>query len=262
MARTQIALGLKGGPFAYIIPPEQFDLHAARKLTQLMIDGAIEVQRTLEPFRVADTVYPQGTDIILMAQPYRAYAKTLLEVQNYPVRRPPGGGPPDRPYDVAGWTLPLQMNVKVDRIDQYFEPPATTRLERAPMPPSQIWGDTRKPAYYVIDGRGNGPSIAINRLLKIGARVAWTTAPLALQGFTYQPGAIVVADGKGVLETVERDCARPWPARHRRGRPRTARHAAAGARAGRALQVLGRKHRRRLDAVAARAVRIPVRDDF
>ena len=103
---------------------------------------------------------------------------------------------------MAGWTLPLQMNVKVDRIDQYFEPPATTRLERAPMPPSQIWGDTRKPAYYVIDGRGNGPSIAINRLLKIGARVAWTTAPLALQGFTYQPGAIVVADGKGVLETV------------------------------------------------------------
>ncbi len=202
MAATQIALGLKGGPFAYIIPPDQFDLHAARKLTQLMIDGAIEVQRTLEPFRVADTVYPQGTDLILMAQPYRAYAKTLLEVQNYPVRRPPGGGAPDRPYDVAGWTLPLQMNVKVDRIDQYFEPPATTRLEHAPMAPSQIWGETRKPAYYVIDGRGNGPSIAINRLLKIGARVAWTTAPLALQGFTYQPGAIVVADGKGVLETV------------------------------------------------------------
>ena len=39
-------------------------------------------------------------------------------------------------------------------------------------------------------------------MLKIGARVAWTTTPLALQGFTYQPGAIVVANGKGVLETV------------------------------------------------------------
>lgn len=202
MGQTQVAAGLKGGPFAYIIPRDQFDAHAARKLTQLMIDGAIEVQQTLEPFRVADTVYPQGTDIILMAQPYRAYAKTLLEVQNYPVRRPPGGGPPDRPYDVAGWTLPLQMNVRVDRIDQYFEPPATTRLERAAMPSAQVWGDTRKPGYYVIDGRGNGPSIAINRLLKIGALVAWTTAPLALQGFTYQPGAIVVADAKGVRETV------------------------------------------------------------
>ena len=202
MGQAQVALGQKGGPFAYIIPPDQFDGHAARKLTQLMIDGAIEVQRTLEPFRVGDTVYPQGTDLILMAQPYRAYAKTLLEVQNYPVRRPPAGGQLDRPYDVAGWTLPLQMNVKVDRIDQFFEPPATTRLERATIPPSQIWGDTRKPGYYVIDGRGNGPSIAINRLLKMGARLAWTTAPLALQGFTYEPGALVVADGKGVLETV------------------------------------------------------------
>jgi hypothetical protein len=202
MGQRQIALGLKGGPFAYIIPPDQFDVHAARKLTQLMIDGAVEVQRTLEPFRVAETVYPRGTDIILMAQPYRAYAKTLLEVQSYPVRRSAPGAPPDRPYDVAGWTLPLQMNVKVDRIDQYFEPPATTRLERAAVPPAQVWGDTRKPTHYVIDGRGNGPSIAINRLLKTGARVSWTTAPLALQGFTYQPGAIVVSEARGVLEVV------------------------------------------------------------
>ena len=202
MGHSQIALGLKGGPFAYIIPPDQFDAHATRKLAQLLIDGAVEIQRSLEPFRVAETLYPQGTDIILMAQPYRAYAKTLLEVQHYPARRPAGGAAPDRPYDVAGWTLPLQMNVRVDRIDQSFEPPATTRLERASVPPAQVWGDTRKPAYYVIDGRGNGPSMAINRLLKLGARVSWTTAPLALQGFTYQPGAIVVADAKGVLETV------------------------------------------------------------
>ena len=202
MGQRQIARGLKGGPFAYIIPPDQFDVHATRKLTQLLIDGAVEVQRTLEPFRVADTVYPQGTGIILMAQPYRAYAKTLLEVQEYPVRRPAPGAPPDRPYDVAGWTLPLQMNVKVDRIDQYFEPPAMSRLERASVPPAQVWGDTRKATYYVIDGRGNGPSIAINRLLQTGAQVAWTTATLELQGFTYQPGAIVVSEAKGVRATV------------------------------------------------------------
>ncbi len=194
MGKRQVELGLKGGPFAFIIPPGQFDAHAARKLEQLLIDGAVEVRRTVEPFRVADTVYPQGTDLILMAQPFRAYAKTLLEVQQYPVRRLAPGAQVDRPYDVAGWTLPLQMNVKVDRIEQYFEPPPTTRLDRASIAPARVWGDTRKPVFYVIDGRGNGATLAINRLQKAGARVSWLASPLAIEGYTYEPGALVVTD--------------------------------------------------------------------
>jgi len=203
MGKRQVDLGLKGGPFAFIIPPEQFDPYAARKLEQLLIEGAVEVRRTLEPFRVAETVYPQGADIILMAQPFRAYAKTLLEKQEYPVRRNAQGAPVDRPYDVAGWTLPLQMNVRVDRVDQYFEPPPTTRVERATIPASTLWGDTRRASFYVIDGRGNAASLAINRLLKTGARVSWLSSPMAIQGYTYQPGSILVAEAKGVRETVE-----------------------------------------------------------
>lgn len=202
MGQRQVELGLKGGPFAFIIPPDQYDSHAARKLEQLLIEGAVEVRRAVEAFRVADTVYPEGTDIILMAQPFRAYAKTLLEVQQYPIRRTAAGAPIDRPYDVAGWTLPLQMNVKVDRIDQYFEPPATTRLDRATVVPSRIWGDTRKPSYWVIDGRGNGASLAINRLQKAGARVSWLTSPLPIQGHTYEPGALLVNEARGVAPVV------------------------------------------------------------
>ena len=203
MGKRQVELGLKGGPFAFIIPPGQFDPHAARKLEQLLLEGAVEIRRTIEPFRVADTVYPQGSDIILMAQPFRAYAKTLLETQQYPVRRLAPGAQVDRPYDVAGWTLPLQMNVKIDRIDQYFEPPPTTRLDRAAIAPAQVWGDTRKPAFYVIDGRGNGASLAINRLRKAGARVSWLASAMEIQGYTYRPGALVVVEAKGVRQAVD-----------------------------------------------------------
>ena len=202
MGERQVALGRKGGPFAFIIPPDQYDPHAARKFRSVLVDGAVEVRRTLEPFRVAETVYPEGTDIVLMAQPFRAYAKTLLETQAYPARHT-AGGLPERPYDVAGWTLPLQMNVRVDRIDQYFEPPATRRLEDATIPPARLWGEPRGAAYYVIDGRGNGASIAINRLIGAGASVSWTTTPMPLQGFTYPAGSIVVADARGVREIVE-----------------------------------------------------------
>ena len=203
MGKRQVELGLKGGPFAYLVPPGQFDPHAARKLEQLLIEGAVEVRRAVEPFRVAETVYPQGTDIILMAQPFRAYAKTLLEIQQYPVRRGAPGTPVDRPYDVAGWTLPLQMNVTVDRIDQYFEPPPTTRLDQASITPARVWGEVRKTAFYVVDGRGNGASIAINRLLKAGAQVSWLTNAMAIEGYTYQPGALVVTEAKGVRDAIE-----------------------------------------------------------
>ena len=62
------------------------------------------------------------------------------------------------------------MNVRVDRIDQYFEPPPTTRLDRVEIPPQKVWGDVRRASFYVIEARGNAGSIAINRLLKTNAR--------------------------------------------------------------------------------------------
>ena len=204
MGKRQVELGEKGGPFAFIIPHDQFDPHAAKKLEELLLQGAVEIRRTLEPFRYRETVYQNGADIIFMAQPFRAYAKTLLEVQQYPVRRLAAGAPPDRPYDVAGWTLPMQMNVRVDRIDQYFDPGPTTRLERVEIPPQKVWGDVRRASFYVIDGRGNAASIAINRLLQAGARVSFLSTPFAVLGYTYEPGSIVVTESKGVREAVER----------------------------------------------------------
>ena len=60
------------------------------------------------------------TGLILMAQPYRAYVKTLLERQHYPGLHESTESPADRPYDVTGWTLPAQMGVDVRVVDAPF----------------------------------------------------------------------------------------------------------------------------------------------
>ncbi len=111
MGRRAVEAGQRGGPFAFIIAADQFDPHAAARLEELLLQGGIEIHRALEPFVADGHPFPAGTDLILLAQPYRAYVKTLLERQDYPVRRPYAGAPPERPYDVAGWTLPAQMGV-------------------------------------------------------------------------------------------------------------------------------------------------------
>lgn len=172
MGRRAVERGGAGPPFAFVIPPEQHDPHAAARLKTLLIEGAVEVHQATFAFSADGRTFPAGSAVVLMAQPFRAYAKTLLEPQRYPVRRLSPGGPPERPYDVAGWTLPYQMGVEVAAIDRPFELPAMSRLGRASIEASPVGGD-RRPGHYVIDARGNGGSIAINRLLSAGLRPAW-----------------------------------------------------------------------------------------
>ncbi len=203
MGRRAIEAGRQGGPYAYLIRPDQHDPHAASKLTNLLIESKVDVDQALEPFEAAGSVQPAGTVIVFMAQPFRAYVKTLFERQEYPVGRTAPGAPPDRPYDVAGWTLPLQMGVTVVTIEQGFEPPAMTRLDRAVVPSTPVWGE-RRPSYFLVDTRGTGGAIAINRALKGGLDARWLAAPFEMEGYVYPAGSLVVGASKMARAVVER----------------------------------------------------------
>jgi hypothetical protein len=195
MGQRGVELGKRGGPFAFVVPPEQHDPRATAKLEQLLIDGSVEIHRALEPFRADGESYPAGSDIILLAQPYRAYVKTLLERQSYPASSSLLSDLPERPYDVTGWTLPAQMGVDVRTIERTFEPPAMTRLRAATVTPTRVRGDAN-PAVFVIDARGNGGAIAINRLLAAGVKISWLSDDLEVDGFTYPPGSLVVQSSR------------------------------------------------------------------
>ena len=208
MGARAVDAGLRGGPFAFVIPPEQRDKVATKRLEELLLQGGIEIQHAIEPFRADGEEYPAGADVILLAQPYRAYVKTLLERQDYPLMKRPGSGsPPVGPYDATGWTLPAQMGVDVRTIARPFQPPATSRVTTASITAGTIWND-KKPTYYVVEAQGNGGVLAANRLLAAGLKPSWLTGALEARGYMYTPGSIVVAATKATLpalQTITRD---------------------------------------------------------
>src|SRR5687767_27886 len=48
-----------------------------------------------------------------MDQEFSELVRQLFDVQDYPDLREYPDGPPEQPYDAAGWTLPFQMDVNV-----------------------------------------------------------------------------------------------------------------------------------------------------
>jgi Zinc carboxypeptidase len=116
-----------GEPFAFVIPPlgvtTFWKAQGYDRLLAILKRGDVEIKDAGEPFEADGHRYPAGTKIILMQQPYGAFAKTLLERQHYPDLREYPGGPPRRPYDVTAQTLPLLMGVNVAQLNNAFRLP-------------------------------------------------------------------------------------------------------------------------------------------
>jgi hypothetical protein len=191
--RKAIEAGKKGDPFAYVVPAGQHDPGAMWKLLDLLDDAGIEIYRATESFEAGGRSFSAGDYVIPMGQPFRNYAKDLLEPQRYPMRPTRPGEAPERPYDVTGWTLPLQMGVEAARIAQ----PLSLKMERvSPIPPAK--GDLvlakSRGAGFVIAPGANNKAILTNRLLKAGAEVAWATDTVqgSARGWRYPAGSLLV----------------------------------------------------------------------
>jgi hypothetical protein len=109
---------IEGGPrTAYVLPRDQWDRSAAAAMLERIEFAGIHVQRAAAAFQSNGKTYPEGSHVIVAAQPFRGYVVDLLEPQRYPELRSGTSGPTKRPYDIAGWTLPMLMGVEVDRVD-------------------------------------------------------------------------------------------------------------------------------------------------
>jgi hypothetical protein len=111
--RNQIALGRSKPPFAYLVPQQQHDPVAAVEMLRRIAFGGVRVSALNADATIDGERFPAGTWVIATDQEFAAIAREILDVQRYPDLRQYPGGPPERPYDAAGWSLPLQMGVRV-----------------------------------------------------------------------------------------------------------------------------------------------------
>ncbi|MEX2570148.1 MAG: M14 metallopeptidase family protein [Gemmatimonadota bacterium] len=209
LARRQIEAGRAGGPFAYVLPASQRDPGSMAEMLRVLRKGGVEVHRAGSAFTAGGREFAAGSFSVLMAQPYRAHAKDLLEAQHYPDRRLYPGGPPAPPYDLAGWTLPMQMGVDVVEIVEAFDTGALTTVDRIETPPGR---------FFAIDGRAAGLALrpahnnihrAVHETLQAGGTVVFTDEPIdtaARQAPAEWPAGTPVVTG---LEDLE-DRARRW----------------------------------------------------
>ena len=169
MGRDAIEKGETEKPFAYVIPAAQWNAAEEVSLVNVLRIGGVEVEKATKSFKAGDKKYPAGSYVIYSGQAFRPYLKDLLEKQEYPDRRSSPGGPPETPYDLAGWTLPMQMGIQVDPIESRFEVRTERVVEKVVPHPGEVKGSAR--FGYLLSRRTNASILAVNRLLKNGEAV-------------------------------------------------------------------------------------------
>ena len=134
-------------PQAYVVMAGQPYAEAVSRFLEILTWQGVEVQEMTRELWVKHSKteefheIPLGSFLVFTNQPQKNNVLSLFERQKYPHRLLPNGDA-EAPYDVAGWTLPLQMGVEnyeiwdIRDLDKYrntIKPVANINQARARM---------------------------------------------------------------------------------------------------------------------------------
>ena len=174
--------GGRTGALKAIVAPagRQHDPREAGHLAERLALGGVEVYRADAPFTAGGTTYAPGSLVIPMSQVFARYAKDLLERQDYPDVQSGGNAALDLPYDVTAWSLGMLLGVALDFVHDPLPAMKMSRVTAAVRSPGRVSGNGPR---YVFRYAGPDTAIAINRLLKDGARLSFESPGLvAVEG--------------------------------------------------------------------------------
>jgi hypothetical protein len=141
------------------IPRNQIDPIAASRLAALMLEHGVEVKLSKD----------EKAFLIPTAQPYSRFVDEMLGIQRYPEVRPAPGSGILEPYDVAAWSLPLMMGVRVEKTFLSDDEISAARAIRNTVWPAGGLNGTGE--YYSLFVGQNNVFALVNAMQKAGGKV-------------------------------------------------------------------------------------------
>jgi len=157
-------------PRVYVLRSDQPDWSAAQRMVRALMRCGVEVSRATAPFPMNGITMPAGSYVVKTDQAYRAHVLDMFEPQWHP--NDVKDGKPVAPYDAAGWTLAMQMDVQVERAFEAVDGP----FEAVPEWPgfNGEVGGVGGSVECMLDPRDSHTMTAVNRLLSKGVAVEWS----------------------------------------------------------------------------------------
>jgi hypothetical protein len=185
--------GVRGGPFAFVIPADQDDRRRVAGLVNLLLAQRIEVGRAGAAFRVKEGDFPAGSYVVRLDQPYRNYAVDLLTPQAFPADSP------HLPYDDVSWSLPLHFGVRVVRVDDGAVRQA--RLDPVTAPVAARGRVSGSGSVFLLADRGQEALLAARQRLR-GFTVEVAAGPFNAGGTDYPAGSWILPARDGLADAV------------------------------------------------------------
>ncbi len=199
MCKDAIEIQKEGQPYAFVITKDQRDYPTTLRMLEILKLGGVEIHQAKNEFTADGKIYPAGSFVVLLSQPYRPYAQALLEKQVYPDMRQYPGGPAIPPYDNAGWTLPLQMGVASAQIDQSFKADLE-KLESIPYPVTAAPEASSK--YIVLDSKKNASYSTVFSLLKYKPEIYRSNSGISGDNFHACFGSFIIENTPQVQKAL------------------------------------------------------------
>lgn len=188
----EIRKGREESPHFFVIPKTQRDLSETQELLDLLRRHGVQLQKVTGTETYTDGVVP-GDVVVTLAQPFRAFAKEVLERQVYPVRRYTPEGPVILPYDITSWCLPLHRGVECRPVEDAH--PAWLQALKPLKEDLSTWPESNQDnpvLAYLFPARHNSSFHAAFTALEQGMRVERLLESQTLGSQTISAGSFVL----------------------------------------------------------------------
>jgi len=202
LTRKQVEMGRSQAPYYFVLPLDQRDPGELGALIELLQEHGVTVERLNQATVVGELHLKAGDIVVPLSQPYRSFAKEVLEDQRYPERHYTPGGELIRPYDITSWSLPRHTGIKAIQVDIRSE-----ELESRIEPVGKDVVNVAAPkgvTAMLLSSSINESYRTVFAALNAGLKVSRATKPIKQQNGTVLPaGTFVIPLSKSVMKIVE-----------------------------------------------------------